>query len=118
MPTYLFVAGAFQEMLRPIMNMTKACPKAVEGSSGKASIKMAPSGIAEAELICDKIILPEFGYLFARESPIFPPTNPPIELATANMLIRNPVPSCENPMSSNHIGANDRADQGNVPVTP
>lgn len=55
--------------------------KAVEGSSGNARSKIAAKGMAEAVLICDKIILPELGKCLARTSPIQPPNRPPSEKA-------------------------------------
>jgi len=112
------VAGAFQETNSP--NRTKIRPwiAAVDGSSGKTNKRIAASGIAEAELICARMILPELGRRVDRKSPILPPNKPPREDAATKRPIKNAVFPCENPMSSNHIGAKERADQGNDPVTP
>lgn len=118
MYTYLFVAGAFQDIEKPMMKKTRPCKKAVDGSSGKANSKMAAKGMAEPELICDSIILPEFGNLCANISPIFPPNRPPNEAASTNRVQSNAVFTWEKPISSNHSVANDNADQGNVPETP
>jgi len=74
--------------------------------------------MADPELICARIILPEFGRCLERISPILPPNNPPIELATTNRAMRKAVLLWVKPVSSNHIGANDKADQGKEPVTP
>ena len=116
--SYLFVAGAFQDMHNPMMNKTKPCMAAVDGLSGKTSRSSAASGMADTELICAKIILPESGRILERISPILPPNSPPREAAITNKLMRNAVFLWEKPISSNHMGANDKADQGNEPVTP
>lgn len=114
----MFVAAAFQLTVNPMMHKTRPCDSAVEGSSGKASSKIAARGIAEPELICERIILPALGNFWARTSPIFPPHNAPIDVATAKSVQRNAVVLWEKPMSSNHMGANARDDQGNDPETP
>lgn len=44
--------------------------------------------------------------------------NTPKELAMTNKAMRTAVFSRERPTSSNHMGANAKADQGNEPVTP
>lgn len=48
--TYLFVAGAFQDMHNPMMNKARPCKNAVDGSSGKTKSKTAAVGITEAAL--------------------------------------------------------------------
>lgn len=111
MRTYLFVAGPFQDMQSPVMNMTRPCMNDEDGSSGNTRNKSAAKGTPEAELICDKIILPELGKRLARMSPIHPPKRPPREPAITKRVMRNAVVSWEKPMSSSHIGANDKADQ-------
>ena len=58
---YLFVAGAFQDMQKPTMNKTKPWTAPEDGPLGKASKSIAVRGIADAELVCARIILPEFG---------------------------------------------------------
>lgn len=100
-------------MLKPTMNMSKPWSTAVDGSLGKASRSIADRGIADAELICARIILPEFGRRVERISPIVPPNRPPRELAITNRAMRNAVFPWEKPVSSNHMAVNDRADQGN-----
>ena len=115
---YLFVAGAFQDMQKPTMNKTKPCAAPEDGSLGKANKSIAARGIADAELVCARIILPEFGRRVESISPILPPNRPPKELPITNRATRNAVFSCEKPESSNHIAENDRADHGNEPVTP
>lgn len=87
----MFVAGPFQEMQKPMINNTRPCLKAVEGSSGKASSRIAAKGMLEPELICDRIILPEFGNRFASKSPILPPNKPPSEPAMMKRVIRKAV---------------------------
>ena len=88
---YLFAAGAFQDMKKPTMNMSKPWATAVDGSLGKARRSIAARGIADAELICARIILPEFGRREERISPIVPPNRPPRELAITNSAMRNAV---------------------------
>jgi len=112
----LFVAGAFHDMQKPTMNKTKPWKNAVDESFGRASKSIAASGTADAELICAKIILPEFGRRLERKSPILPPKSPPREQAITKSSLRNAFLLCENPTSSNHIIANDKADQGNKPL--
>ncbi|OAY70660.1 hypothetical protein ACMD2_22841 [Ananas comosus] len=85
--------GAFQEVLKPMINRTMEYATPEEGSSGKASSSTAASGIAEPALICDKTILPELGKCLARKSPIFPPKSEPIDDATENKVMRTLVPS-------------------------
>lgn len=118
MDTYLLVAGPFQDMLNPMMNKTRPCMKAVDGSSGNANSKIAARGMAEPELICDNIILPELGKRWDKISPIFPPNRAPNEPATTNRVQSNAVVTWEKPLSSNQRVANDKADQGNDPETP
>lgn len=119
MKTYLFVAGAFHEVVSPMMNKTKPYLKELEGSFGNPKNRIAAKGIADPELIWDRMILPQLGNLLERISPIFPPNKPPRELPTTYMVMRNAVVSCEKPISSNHMGAKeDNPDQGNVPATP
>lgn len=115
---YLFVAGAFQDIKNPVTNNTNRCDPTVEGLLGKPSSSIAVRGMADAELICASIILPEFGSRLDNLSPIRPPKSPPSEPATTNIPIKNAVFSWEKPVSSSHMGANDKADQGNEPVTP
>ena len=116
--TYLLVAEAFQVMHNPMMKKTRPCINAVEGSSGNANSKIAAIGIAEPELIWDRIILPELGKRFARISPIFPPKRAPSEPEITKRVMINAVVSWEKPISSSHIGENDQADPGNDPETP
>lgn len=116
--TYLFVAAAFQDMINPILNNTKPCMNAVEGSSGNTSKSIAAKGIADPELIWDRIILPEFGKRLARISPILPPNRPPIEVAIIKRVHSSAVVLWEKPISSNQREANDKADHGNEPETP
>jgi hypothetical protein len=112
------VAGPFQDIKSPKMMSIKPCDNAVDGSSGKPNKRIAARGIADPELICARIILPEFGRILERISPILPPNKPPTELETTNKAMRKAVFPWEKPISSNHIGANDKADQGKEPVTP
>lgn len=58
---HLLVAGAFQETNRPNSTKTRPWIAVVDGSSGKNNKRIAASGIAEAELICARMILPELG---------------------------------------------------------
>ena len=86
---YLFVAGAFQDMQKPTMNKTKPCAAPEDGSLGKANKSIAARGIADAELVCARIILPEFGRRVESISPILPPNRPPKELPITNRAMRN-----------------------------
>lgn len=114
----LFAAGPFQDMKNPVMKRTNPCEAAVEGSSGMPKRRTAARGMAEAELIWARMIRPVFGKLLESLSPSQPPNNPPRELATIKTPMSTAVVLCENPINSNHIAANDKADQGNEPVTP
>jgi hypothetical protein len=58
---YLFVAGAFQDMHNPIMTNTIPCMIAVDGASDKTRRSNAARGMADAELICARTVLPKFG---------------------------------------------------------
>ena len=117
--TYLLVAAASQDAKNPRMNKASPCINAVDGSSGNTSSKTAAVGTSEAELICDRIILPELGKHFARLSPIHPPNTPPNELPIIIMAKRTVNFPEEKPISCNHIGANDeKADPGIEPETP
>jgi hypothetical protein len=57
----LFVAGAFQDMHNPIMTNTIPCMIAVDGASDKTRRSNAARGMADAELICARTVLPKFG---------------------------------------------------------
>ena len=116
--TYLLVAAASQDAKNPRMNKASPCINAVDGSSGNTSSKTAAVGTSEAELICDRIILPELGKHFARLSPIHPPNTHPNEAPIISTVQRTAVCSWEKPISSNHIGANEKADPGIEPETP
>ncbi|MCH89822.1 hypothetical protein A2U01_0010724 [Trifolium medium] len=105
-------------MHNPMMNRTRPCMTAVDGSSGNPNNRIAARGTAEPELICDNIILPEFGNLCDKLSPIHPPSRPPNETATINSDQSNAVVMWEKPISSNQRVANDNADHGNDPETP
>ena len=120
MTTYQFVAAPFQEMMSPMMNKTSpwAPPLDLDGSSGSPSRRTAANGTAEPALICDRMILPAFGYRWARKSPILPPRRPPMEVATAKIVVKMAVSSWLNPMSSSHMDMKDSADHGNEPLTP
>jgi hypothetical protein len=59
--SYLLVDAAFQEMANPMTKNVTACATPVDGSLGNASSRMAPSGSADAELICARAILPVLG---------------------------------------------------------
>ena len=59
--TYLFVAGAFHDVMNPIMNMARTCLKTVEGSAVNPKYKMADKGMADPALIGDKTVLPALG---------------------------------------------------------
>nr|GMC56434.1 hypothetical protein ACMD2_22841 [Ipomoea batatas] len=48
----------FHDMKNPVMSKTRACRNTEDGSLGNASKRIAARGIADAELICDKIIRP------------------------------------------------------------
>lgn len=102
------LGAAFQDIHNPT-----PCENVVEGSSGNANSRIAAKGIAEPELICERIILPPLGKCLARTSPIFPPNKAPTK-----SVHKNAVFLCEKPINSNHIGAKDSADQGIDPDTP
>lgn len=72
----MFVAAAFQDMKKPAVDMMKPCKNIVDGLVGKDRKRIAAIGIADAELIWDKIIRPEFGRRLERISPILPQTDP------------------------------------------
>uniref|UniRef100_A0A7C8Z339 Uncharacterized protein n=1 Tax=Opuntia streptacantha TaxID=393608 RepID=A0A7C8Z339_OPUST len=114
----LFVAAAFQVIMSPIINKTKPCIKAEEGSLGNPNNSIAAKGMAEPALIWDKIILPELGKRIESKSPIFPPNKAPMDAAIEKRVMSSAVVSWEKPMSSNHNDVNDNADHGKDPDTP
>jgi hypothetical protein len=77
----LFVDAAFQEMANPMMKKTTACATPVDGSLGSARSRMAPSGSADAELICASAILPVSGNRLETVSPMVPPKSAPRAVA-------------------------------------
>lgn len=115
---YLLVDDAFQEMANPMTKNVTACATPVDGSLGNASSRMAPSGSADAELICARAILPVLGNRLATGSPTRPPKSAPRAVANRYSPVMTLVCQFVNPTSSSHMAEKLSADHGMEPAIP